>query len=153
MTKIKHLINRLAARFIFFFLWKGGLKSVKIMITGTKKKQLLFYFYFFDTSPPSSFHSRKPGDPRVLPQVWHAVLSVSVTHLGFEWAVTGASLRRLTITVSPGRRSGATFAAAFTDAKHLKSPGSSGMTMVSLHLWEPWSVSPTFDLWGLGMKR
>lgn len=134
MTKIKHLINRLAARFIFFFFMKRRLEKCKNHDYWYQKKQLLFYFYFFDTSPPSSFHSRKPGDPRVLPQVWHAVLSVSVTHLGFEWAVTGASLRRLTITVSPGRRSGATFAAAFTDAKHLKSPGSSGMTMVSLHL-------------------
>lgn len=62
----------------------------------------------------------------MLPQVRRPDLSVSVTHRGFECAVTGANLPRLTITVSPCRRSEATSAVAFTDAQTLEVVGSLG---------------------------
>lgn len=118
-----------------------------------KSWNTLLYFYFHHTlSPSASQQSQANEATGATSGPPHRPVCQSYSQ-GFECAVTGANLRRPTITASPSRRSEATFAAAFTDAKHLKLSDCLGITMVSVHLWKFWNVSRTFfafDLWVLG---
>lgn len=95
-----------------------------------ERTNLCFGFIFTSIWHPPTL-PRRPGDPRELPQVRRADLSVSVMRQGLECAVTGANPRRPYDNGVTQRTLGGDLGkAAFTDAKHLKLLGSLGITVV-----------------------
>lgn len=75
-------------------MWQNGVCHVK-------EQKTAFYFYFYLT--PTQEEGKAEGDPRVLPQVRHADLSVSVTRgsLNAAWQVPLRGAGAITVSARP----------------------------------------------------